>query len=874
MAALLPPCAARGEVYGIIVHGLVADGAIEKDWKTQEHAWVSALVARRAQPKNIRVIEASSPDDRTVRGQLLSALNDWRTELRPGDEAYLVMLGSGATRNGRYRFDVRGPRVTGKDLVSATQALPASRLWVVLPGPGGRGLVDLLAKPGVNVISATDHERQLNHPRFGGIMAEQMIADPGGDLAALAGETNRYVASYYKERKLVRTETAGVWLDGERVDLQQYTEETQADATDPSPAVFDATKLPGDLIAPAPDDPYQIRAHTPEEARRLKEASEIEKTENAMAVVVRRDIAMDLKSDGSALWNESGAMLIHDLRGRGLIDGVWTSKCTSTGCSAVRLKALRVVRPDGYTLEWDYQAPPPMLLPGMLPGAYVEYDFETVANKPPVPFYVGQIALGLPGADVLEQSIRLTRPPTMPLRHKLASHGGRSIEETQDQGLTYTAAAWTVGRVQPVDDPRDSPRILLSGFEDWDQVSSFYAGMMRDTVGDADAVAKAARSWTQGLSNRYEKIAALYEQVNGFRYNTIPLGVRGLRPEPASEVIQSRYGDCKAKANLLVELLASLDIEAHFVLVERGGDRTPLDPDFPQWKFNHAVAVVPDPLGTGEGPPLWLDATDEIAPIGMMPPGDPGQSALVLAEKPYLATIPAFYEADSLSDDHTNPLADSVCRLELVAGKDGLTGTAVWELRGLMAYEWRATQKYGNETLINQFETRCNTAWPTAEVTNIVAETSEINAPQVIKAELRFPHAVTPLNQDQHLLSLPGPWNGDRLPTAQNTRPNGGYPGAFTQQLILTWPTDWQLPNPPAVFYAASPDQLSTGYAFSAEASVNAAKDSVESRLVYEASVKYRGLPDFADLPSAAAQARAWRAHLATPLVYETRRSN
>ncbi|MEM9419768.1 MAG: transglutaminase domain-containing protein [Planctomycetota bacterium] len=869
------PTSSHGEVHAIIVHGLVGDGAIEQDWKTQEQAWVSAMAVRRAQPKNMLVIQTQGPDDRTVRDQLMAALAGWKSELQKGDEAYLILLGQGVTRNGRYRFDVRGPRITGNDLVGVMEGMPEADLWVVTPGPGGRGLIDLLGESGVNFISATDHERQINHPRFGGILAEQIEANPKADLVELAAKANSYVASYYKERKLIRTETAGVWVAGERIDLDQHAQsqeeaESELETAAAVSTEFDTTKLPGDLVAPGPDEPYEIRAQTPEEAKRLHDANAAPRSANAMAVVLQRDIVMDLKSDGSALWNESAAMILHDLRVRGLIDAVWTSKCSSTGCSPVRLKALRVIRPDGYTLEWDYQAPPPMLLPGLLAGTLVEYDFETVSNKPLLPFYTGQIDFALPHADVLQQTVQLLSPPSYPIQNKLTVTQGREIQETQEMGLAYIGHKWTVSNVPPKDDPRDSPRVLLSGFGTWDEMADFYRGMMRDTVGDAEAVANAAQAWTQDASTRVEKIAALYEQVNAFRYNTIPLGVRGLRPEPASEVIQSRYGDCKAKANLLVEMLATLDIEAHFVLVERGGDQTPLDPEFPVWKFNHAVVVVPDPHGTGEGPPLWLDATDEIAPIGMMPPGDPGQSALVLAEEPYLTTIPAFYEGKLASSGGEVLLSDSSCELDLVAGPDGLTGTAVWRLQGWMAYRWHRVLKGGDDFFSERFETACLAAWPTVKVSHVTPVNSELGSPLVVTAKLHFPHAVSAFSRELRLLATPGPWATDLLPTAQHHTPNGGYPGSFVQRLVLAHPESWDLKTTtPMSFDSATSQPEPAEYTFTSDLVQSAGTSSAAPSVIRETAVHYRSVPDFSDNPTPAEHARAWRAHLDVPLIFE-----
>lgn len=871
------PVSAWAEVHGLIVRGLVLDGPIEQDLDAQERAWESSLVARGAQPNNIRVIEARGPEDRTVRERLLAALEHWQSGLDENDEAYLILLGHGTTRNDRYLFHVRGPRVTGQDLANAIGVLPMAALWVVVPGPGGHGLVDLLAGPKVNLISATDHARQINHPRFGRILADLMEAHPRDSLIELVVEANRYVEDYYKERKLVRTETAGVWVAGERVDIGNGDGgEPEPEADEPMLAVVDTAEWPADLVEPGPDATYEIRAHTPDEARRLKDAPSSPHSPGSMATVLQRRVAMDLKPDGSALWNEAASVVIHDMRGRQLIDNVWTSKCTSTGCSPVRLKALRIIRPDGHTLDWDYQAMPPMQLPGVVAGSLIEYDFETIANKPPLPYYSGQIALGISNADVVKQTVRLTHEPAHPIHYRLFDTDSYQIESTDTNGLSYVARTWEVGHLPPVHELHDMPRIALSGFERWEDIADFYRDMMRDTIGDAEAVAHAARSWTQNAPTRYDRIAALYERVNGFRYITIPLGVRGLRPEPASEVIQSRYGDCKAKANLLVQLLAALDIEAHFVLVQRGGEPDTLDPDFPAWAFNHAVVVVPDPQGTGEGPPLWLDATDGVCPLGMMPPGAPGRQALVLADEPYIATIPAFHTTASHAHEDgglqaADPSRASSCNLDLTASPEGLTGAATWRLDGWLAYHWQLMRKAGDKHFKEAFAAACTRSWPTAVVTGVTVEALSPSSPLIVKAQLSFPHAVVALPNGQRLLTPPGPWGGDQLlPASHRDSPNGGYPGSYTQRLTLAWPEDWRLTAPPKSYASDTGEENEQrDYFFAAGPPERMARNASDQGPLYEATLGYTGTSKITG-SDAIEDARAWRAHLTRPLIFNT----
>jgi hypothetical protein len=131
-----------------------------------------------------------------------------------------------------------------------------------------------------------------------------------------------------------------------------------------------------------------------------------------------------------------------------------------------------------------------------------------------------------------------------------------------------------------------------------------------------------ARELTRESRNEGEKVAALYHFVTGLRYVALPIGISSVRPHSAARVLENQFGDCKDKANLLNTLLRAVDIKADLVLVPRFGQA---DQALPGMFFNHAISRV-----LLDGQPVWIDTTDDICRFGMLPPGDPGRSALVI----------------------------------------------------------------------------------------------------------------------------------------------------------------------------------------------------------------------------------------------------
>jgi hypothetical protein len=120
------------------------------------------------------------------------------------------------------------------------------------------------------------------------------------------------------------------------------------------------------------------------------------------------------------------------------------------------------------------------------------------------------------------------------------------------------------------------------------------------------------------------------------RYVAVEVGVGGFRPAPPHETLARRWGDCKAKVTLLLDMLEEAGIEAYpaLVLADRDGR---IDPRFPApgW-FNHMIAALPvdglavdadDPVAGGY---LFVDPTQERGGAGWLHPVDQDQMALVL----------------------------------------------------------------------------------------------------------------------------------------------------------------------------------------------------------------------------------------------------
>jgi hypothetical protein len=189
--------------------------------------------------------------------------------------------------------------------------------------------------------------------------------------------------------------------------------------------------------------------------------------------------------------------------------------------------------------------------------------------------------------------------------------------------------------------PGPTLRFAWGGASDWSGIAAWWAGLLRTVPRGAPEVRAEADRVVRALpptATKREKLAALarYAQRD-VRYVAIEVGVGGYRPHAPAEAIGKKYGDCKDKAVLLVDLLAAAGIEAYPVLIrlDRFGR---IDREFPSpFDFNHAIVALPvagldlPPGAPVAGGYLFVDATQELgASLVWLSPHVQDQDALVV----------------------------------------------------------------------------------------------------------------------------------------------------------------------------------------------------------------------------------------------------
>ncbi|WP_144006850.1 DUF3857 domain-containing transglutaminase family protein, partial [Pelomonas sp. KK5] len=151
-------------------------------------------------------------------------------------------------------------------------------------------------------------------------------------------------------------------------------------------------------------------------------------------------------------------------------------------------------------------------------------------------------------------------------------------------------------------------QIELSEFADWADVAAWARQLFASAEGgNSSALAAEADTIRAKAEAPEERLRLALDFVQrDIRYFGTEMGANSHQPASADTVLKQRFGDCKDKAALLVNLLKRLDIEATPVLVStylresvQGRLPSPL-------AFDHAIAAVRLP---GQDLTLWLDGT-------------------------------------------------------------------------------------------------------------------------------------------------------------------------------------------------------------------------------------------------------------------------
>ena len=140
-------------------------------------------------------------------------------------------------------------------------------------------------------------------------------------------------------------------------------------------------------------------------------------------------------------------------------------------------------------------------------------------------------------------------------------------------------------------DPGTGKRNILASLDD---LYSWYYSLVSSVQNDPDVFAGKVAELTANASTADEKIRAIYYWVQeNIKYIAFEDGIAGFKPEPAHQVFNNRYGDCKGMAILTREMLKLAGFDARLTWI--GTNRIPYNYDLPSLAVdNHMICTVYD----------------------------------------------------------------------------------------------------------------------------------------------------------------------------------------------------------------------------------------------------------------------------------------
>jgi hypothetical protein len=243
-----------------------------------------------------------------------------------------------------------------------------------------------------------------------------------------------------------------------------------------------------------------------------------------------------------------------------------------------------------------------------------------------------------PNQKVNKASVEISYPNELGMRYRVealdsiptqVNNGNITILKWQTENLPVLDASketdWPNVQLAP---NKFSLEGVTSTMESWDGLGKFYSQLIDQKDEIPEDFKKEIFEMVQNAEDDYEKISILYQYLQkNYRYVAIFLGIGGWEPRYASDVINTKYGECKALTTLMKGMLKTVGIESQYALVYAGDVIRPLDPDFPIKNFNHAFLRVPlkDEV-------LWLECTNNYLPAGFSGNFTKDRDALVVTE--------------------------------------------------------------------------------------------------------------------------------------------------------------------------------------------------------------------------------------------------
>lgn len=267
-------------------------------------------------------------------------------------------------------------------------------------------------------------------------------------------------------------------------------------------------------------------------------------------------------------------------------------------------------------------------LPGVEPGALVEWEVVTRRTSAPLAGTLGSHAVAYP-YPVGRIRCLVEAPASLPFTWKSL---GIDLPPRSSLSGGKVVRLWERVAVPPLPEAEESlpldvastPVVEFSTGTSWGDVASRYRTRVEARLGEGPVPADALPRGP--FPSRLHEAAALAEWVRReVRYTGLLFGEGAVVPASPAEVARRKFGDCKDQATLLVAALRARGFDAAVALL-RAGEEPDVTSALPSLEaFDHAIVQVSGLRGEG----LFIDTTSRFERLGEVPVHLQGRLALV-----------------------------------------------------------------------------------------------------------------------------------------------------------------------------------------------------------------------------------------------------
>jgi hypothetical protein len=263
-----------------------------------------------------------------------------------------------------------------------------------------------------------------------------------------------------------------------------------------------------------------------------------------------------------------------------------------------KLATLRMIEqePDSASRVYSGSVSALLVLSDVRPGDVVDVAYSLDGSNPILDGrFASHVVLGA-RAQARRIHVEVTSAAGRPTLHWSVRGSAPTPTDVQVDGQRVLTWDLKEVRPRPAEDripaefavPAD---LALSEFADWADVAS-WASKLYPPAPSPALTAKAEELRNASPTLEGAVLAAIHFVQDDVRYLSISMGPHSVKPHVPAAIYAQRFGDCKDKSYLLVELLRALGVEAHAALADsdlREHVRQALPSPF---AFDHAIAAI------------------------------------------------------------------------------------------------------------------------------------------------------------------------------------------------------------------------------------------------------------------------------------------